>query len=359
MKKSMRQTERQREYFMNRLVITMGDPCGIGSEIVVKFFDEIYRIEEKNLFIAVIGSRKIIEKEMLKQRADFEIVEITRESQIKDLKLEKNKMHLINIDIEEEIEMGKSTEIGGKMSIAYLDKAIDLCRKKIFDGMVTCPISKDSINMAGYKYSGHTTYLADKTGSDNFAMVLKGNKITVILNTTHLSIIDAAKKVKKENIIKKIRLAEQAKEELSLNGKIAVAGLNPHNGENGLFGDEEIKEIIPAVKEAKEAGIDVEGPVVPDTLFVKMLRGDYSLAVVMYHDQGLIPMKMESFGMGVNITIGLPFVRTSVDHGTAFDIVGKDLANPGSLKEAVKIAAVNVKNRKNKLENYAEVDYSE
>lgn len=344
---------------MDRLIITMGDPGGIGPELLVKFFDEIYKIEEKNLFLAVVGSRSILEKEMKRQRADFDIVEIERDYWIKDLVLEKNKMHLINIDIEEEFKEGKSTALGGKMSIAYLDKAIDLCSKKYFDGIVTCPISKDSINLAGYKYSGHTTYLAAKTGTDSFAMILKGNKITVVLNSTHLSIIDAVKKVKKESILEKIYLAERAKEELNLKGKIAVAGLNPHNGENGLFGDEEAREILPAIEEAKKNGIDVEGPIVPDTLFVKMLQGKYSVAVVMYHDQGLIPMKMESFGMGVNVTIGLPFVRTSVDHGTAFDIVGKGLAEVGSLKEAVKLAAINIKNRKSKIENLAEIDYCE
>ena len=331
---------------MNRLVITMGDPCGVGPELVVKFFDELYKIEDKNLFVAVAGTKSILQKYIEKLHCDLEIVEITEEEGLK-MKMENGKIPLFNIGKgNEEFELGKHSSLGGEYCIKYIDKAIELCSKHYFDGMVTCPISKDSINMAGYKFSGHTTYLAAKTDTDDYAMILKGNKVTVLLNTTHLSLVDACKQVTKENILKKIKIADRAKKELGFEGTIAVAGLNPHNGENGLFGREEIEEIEPAVKEAKAMGIDVEGPIVPDTLFVKVMKGQYVMSVVMYHDQGLIPMKMESFGMGVNITIGLPFVRTSVDHGTAFDIVGKGIADTGSLKEAIKTAGRMVKIKK-------------
>lgn len=343
---------------MNRLVITMGDPCGIGPEIALKFFDELYKVEDKNLFVALIGSKKVLEAHIKKSNMDLEIIEIT-DSMSQNMRMENGKLPLFNIDAEDkEFEVGKHTKLGGEYSVKYIDKAIELCSKRYFDGMVTCPISKDSINMAGFKFSGHTTYLANKTNTDDYAMVLKGDKVTVLLNTTHLSLVDACKAVKKDNILKKIKIAERAKEEIGLSGTIAVAGLNPHNGENGLFGREEIEEIGPAVEEAKKLGIDVDGPIVPDTLFVKVVQGQYALSVVMYHDQGLIPMKMESFGMGVNITIGLPFIRTSVDHGTAFDIVGKGSANHGSLREAVRIASEMVRIKKSNLENFAEVDYN-
>lgn len=343
---------------MNRLVITMGDPCGIGPEIAVKFFDELYRVEEKNLFIALVGSKSVIDEYIKKNNINIEIIEIDEESS-KNMTMKNGQLPLFNIDTNgEEFHLGEHTALGGEYSIKYIDKAIDLCSKKYFDGMVTCPISKDSMNMAGYKFSGHTTYLANKTNTDDYAMVLKGDKVTVILNTTHLSLADACKAVKKENILKKIKIAEKAKKEIGLSGTIAVAGLNPHNGENGLFGREELDEIGPAVVEAKNLGIDVEGPVVPDTLFVKVVKGHYAISLVMYHDQGLIPMKMESFGMGVNITIGLPFVRTSVDHGTAFDIVGKNIADVGSLREAIKIGNQMITIKKEDLNNLAEVDFS-
>ncbi len=343
---------------MNRLIVTMGDPCGIGPEIAVKFFDELYRVEDKNLFIALVGSKSILEKYIKANYIDIEIIEINGELS-KNMTMKNGQLPLFNIDaVDEEFKLGEHTALGGKYSIKYIDKAMELCSKKYFDGMVTCPISKDSINMAGYKFSGHTTYLANKTSTSDYAMVLKGDKVIVLLNTTHLSLIDACKEVKRENILKKIKMVERAKKELGLEGTIAVAGLNPHNGENGLFGKEEIDEIEPAVVEGKKLGIDVEGPIVPDTLFVKVMKGQYALSVVMYHDQGLIPMKMESFGMGVNITIGLPFVRTSVDHGTAFDIVRKDMADVGSLCEAIKIANEMIKIKKSNLSNFAETDFS-
>lgn len=343
---------------MTRLVITMGDPCGVGPEILLKFFEIIYKIEDKNLFVCVVGSKNVLEYYKKKLKIDVEILCINP-SDINSLRIKTGLMHLINIDTElEKLEFGKHTELGGALSMKYLEKAVHLCQNKYVDGLVTCPISKDSINLAGYKYSGHTEFLAEKAKTDDFAMVLKGKKVVVLLNSTHVSLAEAIKRVTKESVLKKIIIADKAKKELGLVGKIAVAGLNPHNGENGLFGTEEIEIIAPAVKEAKEMGIDCEGPIVPDSLFVKVVKGDYALSVVMYHDQGLIPMKMESFGMGVNITIGLPFIRTSVDHGTAFDIVGQNLADEGSLREAVKIACEMANIKKADISNYAEVDYS-
>lgn len=330
---------------MNRIIITMGDPAGIGAEIAVKFFDEFYKIEERGIVAVLCGSRSIIEKEIIRLKASLEIEEIEDESKIKNLVMKNGVLYLINIESEFEIEIGKVSKEAGLMSMKYLERAVRLVRNGTFDAVATCPISKDAINLAGYRYDGHTGYFAEKCRCDNYGMVLKGNKITVILNTTHVSMKKAVEEVKKESILKKIILAKQAQEELGIPGKIAVAGLNPHNGEEGLFGDEEAREIEPAVKEAREMGIEVDGPIVPDTLFVRMLKDEYNIAVVMYHDQGLIPMKMESFGSGVNVTIGLPIIRTSVDHGTAFGIAGKGVADYISLKEAV-LTANRMINRK-------------
>lgn len=323
---------------MNKLLITMGDPAGVGPEIIIKFYQDYHRDWHEYRFLPVVcGSKNVLEKYLKLFDSKIKVVEIN-ESQYNIKTIDYYTIPLINIESNEEIIPGKVSFEAGKLSMQYLEKAVELVKNGSFDALVTAPISKDAINLAGYKYSGHTEFLAEKTGIENFGMVLKGNKITVVLNSTHVSLSDAVKLVKKESILKKIILADIAKREIGIKGKIAVAGLNPHNGENGLFGNEEEMEIAPAIEEAKSMGIDVEGPIVPDTLFVKMLKDEYNIAVVMYHDQGLIPMKMESFGRGVNVTVGLPIVRTSVDHGTAFDIAGKGEADFGSLTEALVLA---------------------
>ncbi len=325
-----------------KILITMGDPAGIGPEIILKYFiNEDFR--ENNLMCAVCGSFSVLNYYKEKYNFKLEIVKIDKNSIFEN---KKGVLYLIDEEMDfNKLVIGQPSEMSGKFSMKYLETAIGIINSGLYNAITTAPISKDAINMAGYKYSGHTSYFAKKTGTEDFAMVLKGNKITVVLNTTHLSLSDAIEKVKKDNILKKIILAEKVRKMLGINTKIAVAGLNPHNGENGLFGREEIEEIAPAVKEAQKMGIDAEGPLVPDTLFVKMLQDKYHIAVVMYHDQGLIPMKMESFGKGVNISVGLPFVRTSVDHGTAFDIAGKGIADYKSLKEAVETSFKILKNQ--------------
>ncbi|BDU50677.1 4-hydroxythreonine-4-phosphate dehydrogenase PdxA [Haliovirga abyssi] len=340
----------------NKILITMGDPAGIGPEIILKFYKDFFSKSGNNFIPVVVGDKEILKYYIGKYNLDLKVEDILgnykNREEIKNI-ISKNIIPIINVEhktIDENIAKAKELEIGiptkqsGKMSMLYIEKALELTKDKTFDAMVTAPISKEAINLAGYHYSGHTSFLADNTNTKNYAMILKGDKITVVLNTTHLSLNDAIKKVKKENILKKIKLANKAKKLLGIKTKIAVSGLNPHNGEGGLFGDEEIKEILPAVEEAKKLGIEVEGPIVPDTLFVRMLKDEFNIAVVMYHDQGLIPMKMESFGLGVNITVGLPIIRTSVDHGTAYDIAGKNLADYGSLKKAVGVANIIIEN---------------
>ncbi len=329
---------------MNKILITMGDPAGIGPEIVVKAINEYYK-KDNNYIPVVIGSFSILDYYIKKLNLDLKIEKLNDLNKNNELSLNEKKLYLIEEELDlEKLEIGKVTKLAGEYTMKYLERGLKLVQDKYFDAMTTAPISKDAINLAGYKYSGHTTFLADRTNTDEYAMVLKGNKITVVLNTTHLSMIDAIAEVKKDSIINKIKFADEAKKKLGIKTKIAVAGLNPHNGENGLFGDEEAREIIPAIEESKKLGIDVEGPIVPDNLFVKMLQDKYNIAVVMYHDQGLIPMKMESFGKGVNITLGLPIVRTSVDHGTAFDIAGKGIADFGSLIEAIETAEIIIEN---------------
>jgi len=214
---------------------------------------------------------------------------------------------------------------------------------------VTGPLKKEAMQLAGHHYAGHTEIFADQTGTKDYAMLLVGGGLRVIHVTTHLALRQACERIKKARVLRVIELAAATLRQMNLPVKIAVAGLNPHASENGLFGSEEENEIIPAIKEARARGIDVVGPVPPDTVFVKARAGEYSMVVAMYHDQGHIPVKLAGFVMdkntglftsmsGVNCTIGLPIVRSSVDHGTAFDRAGQNRANEQSMVDAIEVA---------------------
>jgi 4-hydroxythreonine-4-phosphate dehydrogenase len=224
--------------------------------------------------------------------------------------------------------------------VSYIRRAVEIVINKQVDAIVTAPISKESLKMAGFKWPGHTEMLASLTKTKDYAMMLIGEPLTVILVTIHTALKKVPGLITRQKILKTIRLAKKACNMLGIkNPIIAVAGLNPHAGEAGIFGDEEIKKIIPAVKEAVKEGIPVSGPYPPDTVFHKAYKGDIDIVVCMYHDQGLIPLKMIAFDKGVNVTVGLPFIRTSPDHGTAYDIAWKGIANPSSMIEAIKLAA--------------------
>ena len=208
------------------------------------------------------------------------------------------------------------------------------------DAIVTAPINKEAINLAGFDYSGHTELLAELTNTKNFAMMLVGGVLRIVLVTTHIALKDVSKNLSAKKIYSKIKIAYHSLQNLwkIAKPKIAVCALNPHCGEGGLFGNEEETIITPAVNNAKKLGINAVGPLAADTLFVRAKDGEYDAVVCMYHDQGLIPLKMHSFGKGVNITLGLPIIRTSVDHGTAFNIAGKGIADEGSMIEAIRVA---------------------
>jgi 4-hydroxythreonine-4-phosphate dehydrogenase len=231
-------------------------------------------------------------------------------------------------------------------------KVIELAMSKEIDATVTGPINKEAINRAGFHYSGHTEIYADLTHTKDYAMMLAHQNFRVIHVSTHVSLREACDRVKKDRVYRVIRLGYDAVKKLGIeNPKIAVAGLNPHAGESGMFGREEIEEIEPAIKQAQREGLNVEGPIPPDTVFSKMQGGQYDLVVVMYHDQGHIPTKLIGFQYddktktwgsvsGVNITCGLPIIRVSVDHGTAFGKAGEGRANPESMIQAIKIATL-------------------
>ncbi len=320
---------------MKKIAITMGDPGGVGPEIIVK---ALYCAEIREFCTPmVIGDRVVMEEaiSLLKLPVKLRII-----SSPKETTSGLGSIELIDMGIVKKIEKCKQTAENGKACISYIKKAVELALNKEVDGIVTAPISKEALKMAGMKWPGHTEMLAELTGTRDYAMMLVGGPLKVILATIHTSLRSVPDLITKENVLKTIRLAKLACDMMGINNpKIAVAGLNPHAGESGIFGDEEIKEIIPAVEDAKKHGIPVTGPFPPDTIFYKAYKGEIDIIVCMYHDQGLIPLKMIAFEEGVNVTVGLPFVRTSPDHGTAYDIAWKGIANPSSMLEAIKMAA--------------------
>lgn len=327
-----------------RIAITMGDPAGVGAEIIVKALSrvEVY----KKCIPIVVGDRAVLEDALEFCSLPLELVEIM-EPEMADGQF--GKIDFIDLKL---LKKGdwvykKNQEKCGDASLKYVVKAIDLAMKNKVNAVVTAPINKKSLRMADIPYDGHTEIFAKYTGTKKFAMLLASNYLHVIHVSTHCSLKEACERVKKDRIYEVIQLADRGMRELGYeNPKIAVAGLNPHSSEDGLFGDEEKKEIMPAIERARREGIQVEGPEPPDTVFVKCQAGQYDIVVAMYHDQGHIPLKLNGFKYdlqkdkyesvsGINCTIGLPIVRTSVDHGTAFGKAGEGRANEESMIDAI------------------------
>ncbi len=231
-------------------------------------------------------------------------------------------------------------------AVEWVKSAVTAALEGALDGIVTCPISKEGVRRAGYPYAGHTELLAEMTGSSDYRMCLFAGPLRVVHITSHLSLRDAVRAVKRERIETSIRLGHEALLRLGIDKpRIAVAGLNPHAGEAGAFGNEEQKEIAPAVAACRKAGIPCSGPYPPDTVFRRMRDGAFDMVIAMYHDQGHIPVKLIAMDEGVNVTLGIPIVRTSVDHGTAFDIAGRGSAREHSLCAAVTLAALLTRRR--------------
>jgi len=327
----------------------MGDAAGIGPEIIAKtlFLEEIYEISRP----IVIGDGYALRMGVEVSGLDLKIQPVSSLSEARFERGSIDVLDLENID-PEKLVMGKPQAMAGKASVEYVLKAAELALKNEVDAIVTAPLNKEAMNMAGYSYTGHTELLAEFSGVKDFAMVLLAGPIRVIHVTTHVALKEVPGLITKERVLRTIKLAEKAAKRLGVERpRIAVAGLNPHSGEGGLFGSEEMEAIGPAVEEAKRLGLTVEGPIPPDTVFVKAAGGAFGIVVAMYHDQGHIPVKLTGFKWsgdsgqweaveGVNITVGLPFIRTSVDHGTAYGKAGRKegMANPQSLIEAIKVA---------------------
>jgi len=316
--------------------ITMGDPAGIGPEIIVKAILE-FEIN-KICRPVVIGDAEVIKKilKTCRLRAEIKVIDKIASAPAGSGKIEI--IDLNNVDVKG-LKYGVPGKTCGSAAVSYIKKAAELALSKKIDAITTAPINKEIINAAGFQYPGHTELLAELAGTKDFGLMMVGGGLRVILVTTHMALKDVFRNIKKDRVLRTIRLAHKAMGYFQTKApRIAVAALNPHAGEGRLFGTEEWDEIMPAVIEARGEGLDVSDPLPADTLFHKAKERYYDIVVAMYHDQGLIPLKLLAFGKAVNVTVGLPFIRTSVDHGTAYDIAGKDCADPGSLIEAIKMA---------------------
>lgn len=317
--------------------ITMGDPAGIGPEIIHLALAEpsIYEICRPVVF----GDSKILleAKKFTGSALDLSIIDEPDEGVFKCGNI--NLINLSEID-PAKIDLGWPSAEAGRALIVYINTAIEAAKKKSISAIVTCPINKTSMQMSGSRFHGHTELFAEQTGTVDYAMMLAGDRLKVVLVTIHTPLKNVPLTLSLTKILKTIRITGQSLQERFgiAHPRIAVAGLNPHAGEGGMFGNEEQQIIRPAVEAALSEGFDVAGPFPPDTLFYNAVNGDYDAVVCMYHDQGLIPFKLIHFTDGVNTTLGLPVIRTSVDHGTAYDIAGTGRADPGSLIAAIRMA---------------------
>jgi 4-hydroxythreonine-4-phosphate dehydrogenase len=329
------------------LGITMGDPASIGAEIAVKALAEAAVYQKARPL--VIGDRNCMADALRITKLPLTIHPIAK---VVDSHFSVGSIDVLDLAnvVMARLEYGKVSAMCGKASVEYIERGIDMALAKEIDAVVTGPIHKESINQAGCPHPGHTEIFGARTGTKDYAMMLLGGDLRVVHVSTHVSLRQAIERTKKPRILTVIRLANRALKALGIaEPKIAVAGLNPHAGEHGLFGDEEIKEIIPAIEEAKAEGIKADGPIAPDTVFGRTRGGLYDIVVCMYHDQGHIPLKTLGFTFdkaaqkwtsvaGVNVTLGLPIIRASVDHGTAFGKAGKGTAAHDSMLDAIDVA---------------------
>lgn len=327
------------------IAITMGDPCGIGPEVIVK------GILDKTLYRLcrpfVIGDPRT----MSEAAARFAPGLSTRPIKtVTEARFQERILPVLEIPQGPlpSLEYGKPHPEAARAAYRAIKQAAEMALRGEIDGITTAPINKEGMKAIGFPFPGHTEFLADLAKTDRFAMMMVGGGLRITLTTIHLPLREAITQLREGMILDAIRLTDAAmKHDFGIpSPKIAVAALNPHAGEQGLFGDEEKQHALPAVAAARREKIDALGPFPADTLFYQLKRGRFDAAVALFHDQALIPIKLLAFGSAINVTLGLPFIRTSVDHGTAYDIAGKGIADPGSLREALKLAAETAENRK-------------
>ena len=320
---------------MPRIGITMGDPAGIGPEVVLKAVaeDEVRRA----CIPVIIGDAQLLAHtaRTLDLQSGYDIV---RADEPFPEHSEPVIYHLGNITglIEPGIESGAA----GKAAGGYIEAAVELCAAGNIDAVATAPINKRALFLGGYSFPGHTEFFAHLTGAEDYAMAFVAGNLRIVLLSTHVPLSEAIRLVERDRIVRRINLTNRELQRWGIEKpRVAVAALNPHGAEGGLFGVEEASEIMPAIDACRRDDINVLGPFSADTVFLRASRGEFDGVIACYHDQAMIPVKCLSFGEAVNVTLGLPFIRTSVDHGTAFDIAGKGLAEHSSMVAAIKLAA--------------------
>jgi 4-phospho-D-threonate 3-dehydrogenase / 4-phospho-D-erythronate 3-dehydrogenase len=324
------------------IAITLGDPSGVGPEIILKALaDSELALRCRPL---IVGDRRILERAMTWDNVPrLRILSI--DPSLADDGTEPlyapNQVALLDMGNAnpEDCPVGQVSAASGRAAVEYVQRGCDLCLEGRADALVTAPLNKDAMNRAGFAYAGHTELLAERAGAKKVTMLLTSPGLRVVHVSTHVALEEAIRRVQRDRILEVIDLAHEGCRALGIDHpRIGVAGLNPHAGEGGLFGDQERREIMPAVEQARSRGLDVSDPQPPDTVFLRARRGAYDIVVAMYHDQGHIPMKLVAFDEGVNVSLGLPIIRTSVDHGTAFDIAGTGKARETSLVAAIDVA---------------------
>jgi 4-phospho-D-threonate 3-dehydrogenase / 4-phospho-D-erythronate 3-dehydrogenase len=315
----------------------MGDPAGIGPEVVLKAVAEA---EIRRVCVPVIiGDAQLLAHtaRTLDLQCGYDIVRLGEP--IPDELSEPLIFHLDNIT--GFVEPGVESAAAGKAAGGYIEAAVELCAAGSVDAIATAPINKRSLFLGGYSFPGHTEFLAQLTGTEEYAMAFVAANLRIVLISTHVPLAEAITLVERDRIIRTVNLTHRELVRWGIEQpRLAVAALNPHGAEGGLFGMEEASEIAPAIEACRAIDdIDVQGPFSADTIFLRASRGEFDAVVACYHDQAMIPVKCLSFGEAVNVTLGLPFIRTSVDHGTAFDIAGKGIAEHSSMIAAIKLAA--------------------
>lgn len=318
--------------------ITMGDAAGVGPEIIVKTLQSISIYD--NTKPLVIGDAKMLIRALQVTGINLNVNKVINPQ---EGLYRHGTIDCVDLDLlSEDLPFGRISAEAGNAAFQYVKKAVELAISKEIDAICTAPLNKEAMQLGGHSYPGHTEILADLTDTIDYSMMLSSPKLKVIHLTTHVGLIKAIEMINPERTYRVIKLAYETLHRAGMaSPKIAVCGINPHAGENGLFGNgEEEEKLIPGIEKAQSEGIDVTGPYPADTLFYLAARGDFDIVVACYHDQGHGPIKVLGLESGVNITVGLKngIIRTSVDHGTAFDIAGKNLANEGSLVEAIRIA---------------------
>ena len=332
------------EEYRPLLAITMGDAAGSGPEIVTK---ALIDLQTRAVCRPVVIGDAATMQAALKVTGvlgEIRAIEELSEALFRNGIIEVMDLHNIQLD---RLTRGQVDPMAGKAAFEYIKLATELVLAGKCDAIVTSAINKEALNEAGYHYDGHTQLLAELCGAPDVAMMLVSGQLRITHVTTHVSLRQAIEQIRPERILTVLRLTKEALRQMGIDEpRIAMAGLNPHAGESGLFGDEELKYITPAIEAARCQGMDIVGPFPPDSVFLRTSEGQFDAAIAMYHDQGHIAIKMLGITQGVNVTLGLPIIRTSVDHGTVFGKAGKGTADPTSLIQAIKLATVMYRNRR-------------